>query len=107
MSAQATALPEVATAAPVLWADTILNTSDESVGLQLSTASTRPRRSTTRSAMSLVAGDFIEANDRSGVMMGKRLADSLGLKLGENVSLTVINADGQPEEAALCHSRAL
>ncbi|MCB0024995.1 MAG: ABC transporter permease, partial [Caldilinea sp.] len=47
---------------------------------------------------SLVGGNFIEANDRGGVMIGKRMADSLGLKLGENVSLTTINADGVPEE---------
>ena len=97
IAAQATSMPEVATATPILWADTILNTSNESVGMQLfgiepASAFYDPIR------VSLVAGNFIEANDRGGVMIGKRLADSLGLKLGENVSLTTINADGVPEE---------
>ena len=96
--AQAAALPEVAAAAPVLWADAILNTSDESMGLQLygiDVAS--PLYDPIRG--SLVAGEFLVANDRSGVMLGKRLADSLGLNVGQNVNLTVIDADGQPQEA--------
>lgn len=97
IAAQAASMPEVATATPILWADTILNTSSESVGMQLygiepASAFYDPIRA------SLVGGTFIEANDRGGVMIGKRLADSMGLKLGENVSLTTINADGVPEE---------
>ena len=94
---QAAATPGVAAAAPLLWSDTILNTSNESVGLQLYgidplSAVYVPIRD------SLVAGSFIEANDRGGVMLGKRLADSLGLKLGENVSLTTIDANNEPAE---------
>ncbi|HRW47692.1 MAG: ABC transporter permease [Caldilineaceae bacterium] len=97
IAAQAATMPEVAAATPILWADTILNTSSESVGMQLygiepDSAFYDPIRA------SLVGGNFIEANDRGGVMIGKRMADSLGLKLGENVSLTTINADGVPEE---------
>jgi ABC-type lipoprotein release transport system permease subunit len=96
--AQAAAMPEVNAATPVLWASAILNTRSESVGLGIlgiepSSSVYDPIRS------SLVAGNFLEANDRGGVLLGKRLADSLGLKVGENVNLTVINADGQPEEA--------
>jgi len=96
--AQAAAMPEVAAAAPVLWADTVLNTSRESVGLQLfgidvASSLYDPIRT------SLVAGDFLAANDRSGVLMGKRLADSLELQLGATVSLATIDANGQPQEA--------
>lgn len=96
--AQATAMPEVAAVAPVLWADTVLNTSRESVGLQLygidvASSLYDPIRN------SLVAGDFLAANDRSGVLMGKRLADSLELQLGATVSLVTIDANGQPQEA--------
>lgn len=96
--AQALAMPEVATAAPVLWADAVLNTSRESVGLQLygiDVAS--PLYDPIRRA--LVAGEFLAANDRSGVLMGKRLADSLELPLGATVSLVTIDANGQPQEA--------
>ena len=97
IATQAAADPAVAAATPVLWSDTILSTSDESVGLQLygidpTSAMYDPIRA------SLVAGNFIEDNDRGGVLLGKRLADSLGLKLGENVSLTAINSNGEPEE---------
>lgn len=98
LAAQAAGMPEVAAAAPVLWADTVLNTSRESVGLQLygiDVAS--PLYDPIRSA--LVAGDFLAANDRSGVLMGKRLADSLDLPLGATVSLVTIDANGQPQEA--------
>lgn len=97
IAAQAANDPAVAAATPVLWSDTILSTSDESVGLQLygidpTSAMYDPIRA------SLVAGNFIEDNDRGGVLLGKRLADSLGLKLGENVSLTTIDSNGEPEE---------
>ncbi len=96
--AQAAAMPEVATAAPVLWADTVLNTSQESVGLQLygidvASSLYDPIRT------ALVAGDFLAANDRSGILMGKRLADSLNLPLGATVNLVTIDANGQPQEA--------
>ncbi|HRA68210.1 MAG TPA: ABC transporter permease [Caldilinea sp.] len=97
-TAQAAALPEVTAAGPLLWADAIMNTREDSVGLLLygidpASSLHTPIRD------ALVAGAFIEANDRSGIGMGKTLADNLGLKVGENVNLTVINASGQPEEA--------
>lgn len=95
--AQAAALPEVRAAGPVLWADAIMNTREDSVGLLLyGIDPTSSLHTPIRDA--LVAGAFIEANDRSGIVMGKTLADNLGLKVGENVNLTVINASGQPEE---------
>ncbi|MFO7634908.1 MAG: FtsX-like permease family protein [Caldilinea sp.] len=96
--AQAQAMPEVAAAAPVLWADAILNTSDESVGLQINGIDvTSKLYDPIRDAV--VAGAFIEADDRNGVLVGKRMADSLGLNVGDAVRLTTINANGEPEEA--------
>ena len=47
----------------------------------------------------MVAGEFLTADDRSGILIGKRLADSLGVSAGQKVSLTVVNADGQPDES--------
>lgn len=95
--AQAEAMPEVMAAAPVLWTDAILNTSDESMGLQVYGIDVASRLYDPIRA-SLVAGNFIEANDRSGVLIGKRLADSLGLKVGDTIRLTTVNANGEPEE---------
>jgi ABC-type lipoprotein release transport system permease subunit len=47
----------------------------------------------------LVAGEFVQADDRGGIVIGKRLADAMGIALGQEVNLTVINADGNPDEA--------
>lgn len=97
VAAQAQAMPEVLAAAPVLWADAILNTRDESMGLQVNGIDVSSslyddiRRT-------IVAGAFVEADDRTGVLIGKRLADSLGLAVGDTVQLTMINANGEPEE---------
>lgn len=96
-TAQASAQPEVKAAAPVLWATGIVNTADDSAGLQvigIDTAS--PIYDPVRE--SVIAGAFLTADDRSGILIGQRLADNLNLNAGDNVSLTLINADGEPEE---------
>lgn len=98
LTKRAQALPEVKAAAPVLWAGAVLNTSDEAVGLQLigidpASALYAPIQST------VVAGAFLTAEDRGGILLGKRLADSLGLAVGQKVNVSIINADGQPDEA--------
>lgn len=97
LAAQAQALPQVASAAPVIWAAGILNTPDESASLQvhgIDVASDfyAPVRD------GIVAGDWLLADDRSGIVLGKRLAESMGLAPGSNVSLAVIDADGLPQE---------
>ena len=98
VAAQARGLSAVSAAAPVLWTDAMLNTRNESMGLLLygvdATSSLyAPIRDT------LVAGAFLEPDDRSGVVIGQKLAASLGLDVGSDVALTVINANGEPEEA--------
>mgnify|MGYP005845571589 CR=1 FL=1 len=98
VAADLAAHPGVIAAAPTLWATAILNTRDESVGLRLQgiwpdSALYAPIRD------ALVGGDYLTSDDRGGILMGKRLADSLGLTVGDSVSLSVINADGQPDEA--------
>ncbi|MFN8465242.1 MAG: FtsX-like permease family protein [Caldilineaceae bacterium] len=97
LAAQARALPQVASAAPVLWALGILNTAEDTTNLQaygidVTSDFYAPVRD------GLVAGEFLAADDRSGILLGKRLADSMGLQPGSKVSLTLIDADGQPQE---------
>jgi len=97
LAAEAAALPGVRAAAPVLWAGAIVATPGDSVRLRvygIDTAS--PVYDPIRDA--LVAGAFIAPDDRDGIMIGRRLADSLGVPVGGKVSLTVVDADGQPEE---------
>ena len=98
IAAQAMTMPEVRAAAPILWLDAVLSTGNESIGLQVygidvTSALHDPLRA------SIVAGAFLDANDRSGVLMGERLAQSLNLKVGDTVHLVTINANGEPVEA--------
>jgi len=98
LATRAMAMPEVKTATPVLWATTILITPDDSAGLQLfgietGSAFYDPVRD------SMVGGTFLTADDRDGILIGQPLADELGLTVGDKVSLSLINADGEPDEA--------
>jgi ABC-type lipoprotein release transport system permease subunit len=98
LATRARALPEVKAAAPVLWASGILNTIDDSAGLRIYGVDlTSPIYAPIQEAM--VAGEFLLPDDRSGILIGKRLADTMGIALGQEVNLTLINADGQPDEA--------
>ncbi len=98
LAAQARGIAGVQTAAPVVWARAILNTANESVGLQLHGIDvTSSHYAPVRDG--LVAGAYLASDDRGGVLLGERLADDLGLTVGDNVSLTVINASNVPEEA--------
>ncbi|MFQ5593425.1 MAG: ABC transporter permease [Anaerolineae bacterium] len=94
---QAEALPEVKHAAPVLWINGIVNTADDSVGVRVygidvSSPIYQPIREAT------FASGFLTADDRSGILIGNRLAEDLGVSVGQKLVLTIVNADGQPEE---------
>lgn len=97
LASQAEALPEVQAAAPVLWATGILATPDDSAGLRIFGIDPT---STLHAPLQqgLVAGSYLVPDDRSGILIGQRLADNLHLTVDSNVSLTVVNADGEPEE---------
>ncbi|MCB0116059.1 MAG: ABC transporter permease, partial [Caldilineaceae bacterium] len=98
LAAQALALPQVKAAAPVLWATGVLNTADDSAGLRLYGIDTESALYTPIQE-SLVAGSYLAADDRDGILIGRRLADSLGITAGQRVNISVVNADGQPDEA--------
>jgi ABC-type lipoprotein release transport system permease subunit len=98
LTAEAEALDEVVAAAPVLWASGVLNTRDDSVGLQMyGIDPTSALYAPFQNAM--IEGEFLSPDDRSGVLIGKRLADSLDIGVGDNVNLVVVNADGEPDES--------
>jgi ABC-type lipoprotein release transport system permease subunit len=96
--AQIRAMTGVRLATPVVWANGMLTAGDESVGAQvfgidpLSEVYAPIREA-------LVAGSFLAPDDRSGLLMGQRLASSLGLSVGDRISLVVSTADQQPDEA--------
>lgn len=98
LAARLTQMSEVKAAAPVLWAGTILSAGDESVSLQIfgidpTSHLYDPIRE------SLVSGDFLTPDDRSGIMLGRPLAASLGVGVGQRVNLALVNADGNAESA--------
>ena len=97
LAGQALALKEVKAAAPVLWINGIINTAEDSFGVRVygipaDSAIHEPVR------QGLIAGDFLAPDDRSGILIGQRLAESLGIGLGQRVALSIVNADGQPTE---------
>jgi len=98
LAAQAQALADVRAATPVLWASGILATGEESVGVRvfgidpLSDASAPFREG-------VVAGQFLVPDDRSGIVIGQRLAKSLGVTAGDDIGLLVNTSDEQPDEA--------
>jgi len=97
LAAKARSLPQVASAAPVVWAVGILNTPDDTTNLQMYGIDvTSDFYAPVRDG--LVAGEFLSADDRSGILLGRRLAESMGLQPGSKVNLTVLDADGQPQD---------
>jgi ABC-type lipoprotein release transport system permease subunit len=97
VTARARALPEVQAAAPVIWASGILDTLDDSAGLQVyGIDTTSPIYAPIRAA--LVDGAFLTPDDRSGILIGKSLADSMGIGVGQRANLAIVNSDGRPDE---------
>jgi len=97
LAAKAKELSEVKAAAPVLWSSVILNTIDQSAGLQLMGIDTTsalydPIRS------GVTAGEWLSPDDRDGILIGRVLAEELGVSAGQKVNLTVVNSDGRPDE---------
>jgi ABC-type lipoprotein release transport system permease subunit len=96
--AQAEALNEVQSAAPVLWTSGILSTIRESTGLKVTGIDpTDAFHAPVREG--IVAGAYLTPDSRGELLLGKRLADDMNITVGQRVSLAVGNANGQPEEA--------
>ena len=90
-------LPQVTIATPRLNANGILTLSDESKGIQIlgiepDSAANQPFRE------GMIAGEFIQANDREGILIGNILADKLKLNVGDTVNLLVTTSNGDVDE---------
>jgi ABC-type lipoprotein release transport system permease subunit len=98
LAAQVRGLDGVEAVSPVLRASGIVSTREESVGVRvfgidpLSDVHARIRDG-------LAAGEYLQPDDRSGVLLGQRLAESLGVAVGDQISLLVNTADEAPDEA--------
>ena len=83
--------------APALWASGFLNTADETIsvrvtGIDPDSSFYDPIR------QGIVAGEYLAADDRDGVLIGKHLADDLGIGAGSKISLLVGTSDGETDE---------
>lgn len=95
--AKANGMAEVKAATPVLWASGVLSTIQESVGLRVTGIDPASSiQDPIREGM--VAGEYLAADDRNGILIGQRLADEMGIGVGQRVSLAAGNANGQVEE---------
>ena len=95
--ASATGTDGVTAAAPVLWASGFVNTSDELVGVSVTGIDPESGfHDPIREGM--VAGEYLEIDDRDGVMIGEKLAKDLGIGAGSKISLLVSTSDGETDE---------
>jgi ABC-type lipoprotein release transport system permease subunit len=96
-AAQAEAMPEVVSAAPVLWSGGLLNTSDESIGIQIVGIDTEDDFHTPIRA-GIVEGDYLTNQARGQILVGKVLANQMGITIGRRVSIAASNSDGVGQE---------
>lgn len=94
---QIAALGPVKLATPRLFASGIVSAGSNSAGVQImgvdpDSEANAPYRN------GLVAGEFLSADDRSGILIGYPLAESMGLRVGSQLSLLVNTSEGQVDE---------
>jgi ABC-type lipoprotein release transport system permease subunit len=96
-SMQAEKLPEVHSATPVLWSGGLLNTPQESVGIQIVGIDTEdafhdPIRE------GIAVGEYLSNDDRGRILVGKMLAEQMGITVGQRISLAASDANGVGQE---------
>jgi ABC-type lipoprotein release transport system permease subunit len=97
LAAQVSSLAEVKTATPRLFATGMLFLSDKSEGVRVmgvdpSSPANDPYRN------GLIAGEFIQAEDRNGILIGKPLAEKYNLQPGNEVILLVNTSNDAVDE---------
>jgi len=96
LAAQIESIEAVDFATPRLMASGIVTIGNDSTGVQImgidpASAANDPYRN-------LVSGEFIVADDRSGILIGYPLAESFGLQVGSQINLLVNTAEGNVDE---------
>ena len=95
LAAQIAALGPVETATPRLVASGIVTVKDDSAGGEIlgvdpASSANDPYR--------IVEGQFVAADDREGILIGYPLAQSMGLKVGDQVNLLANTSEGAVDE---------
>jgi ABC-type lipoprotein release transport system permease subunit len=96
VAAQIEALDQVQAATPRLFASGIVSAQDESVGVQI--MGVVPDSEANDPYKNMVSGEFVTADDREGIVIGLPLAESLGLKVGDQLTLLVNTSEGNVDE---------
>ncbi len=96
VAAQIAALDEVDVATPRLFASGIISIQGDSVGVQI--MGIDPDSKANDPYRNLTAGTFLTADDREGILIGYPLANNLGLKVGDRLSLLVNTSEGNVDE---------
>lgn len=96
-AAKIAALPPVQVVTPRLFASGIVSVGQDSTGVQIigiepDSEANAPYRD------GLIAGSFLTAEDRSGILIGAPLAQAFGLQPGSSLNLLVNTADGSVDE---------
>ena len=97
IASQIGALEQVKAATPRLFASGFLSAGDESTGVQIygidpQSAANDPYRN------GIISGEFLNTDDREGLLIGRPAAEKLHLEVGDKVSLSVNTADGNVQE---------
>jgi len=97
VAAQIAALAPVTVATPRLFASGIVRVGDDSVGVRVvgidpASAANAPYRE------GLLSGEFLEADDREGLLIGRPLAEKMSLAAGDQIDLLVNTSNGDVDE---------
>ena len=97
VAGQIASLPEVQVATPRLFASGIVAVGDESIGVRImgidpASPANAPYRA------GLLSGEFLQADDRQGVLIGQPLAEKLEVKAGAEIYLLVNTSSGDIDE---------
>ncbi|HEX7432757.1 MAG TPA: ABC transporter permease [Anaerolineaceae bacterium] len=99
VAAQIAALAPVLAATPRLFANGIVTTGDQSLGVRI--IGVEPDSSANAPFKDgLVSGTFLTADDSGGIVVGQSLADKAGLHAGDQVNLLVNTSNGDIDQQA-------
>jgi ABC-type lipoprotein release transport system permease subunit len=97
VAAQIASLAPVKVATPRLFANGILNTTEQAIGVRV--IGIDPASEANAPFWEgLVDGSYLTADDREGIFIGKTLADDAGLKSGDIIDLLVNTSNGDVAE---------
>lgn len=97
VAAQISSLAPVKVASPRLYATGIVVTRNDSAGVQIigidpQSEANAPYRE------GLITGEFLTADDREGILLGRPLAEKLGVNAGDQITLSANTSNGDVSE---------